>query len=119
MSKIKIPTDHHYYCHTNNYYSNDGAMDFCCFDDFEGEWMGDDLDIDYNLVFRFDIKEKYDDEDNIIKGKFRAEIFFILQRKGIFRPVTVDNITRKEAKKIIKWLQPHWDYLKDIWSPLS
>lgn len=113
-------TDHSYYCSESNYYvsgyENHGRCDYETWADFKEEWLDpdDSLDDDYNHVFRFDIKES---EEN--PGTFSLWLFFMLQRKGIFRPVRVKHIFAEDIPEIDNFLQDRWEYMKGQWKEIS
>lgn len=119
------PTDHRYYCSNSNYYvdgyQNFGRCDYDTWKDFIDEWCVSvingkpiEFDDDLNHLFRFDICER--DEHS---GEFSLHMFFILQRKGIFRPVIVRKITEADIPEIEKFLRSRWEYLKGQWSEFS
>ena len=101
---------HHYYCNDSNFYSNDPAQFYDNWEDFYSEFG--DADLDYNLVFRWDLKEKE-------AGEFYLQIFFMLQRKGIFKPVWIDRVKEENLPEIISFLTPYWEKLNQLWQPLS
>lgn len=113
-------TNHSYYCSDSNYYvdghSNFGLCEYDTWNDFKDDWLlpNNALDDDYNHVFRFDILEK--DEDS---GEFELWLFFILQRKGIYRPVWIKNIEEKDMEEIEQFLKDRWNYLKKQWEEIS
>lgn len=106
-----LAVEHSYYCSNTNYYSLKVTYHFPTWDDFVVE-MGD-LDKDLNLLFRFDIKEN--EETN----KYYAELFYMQQRKGKFVICIVDEVKDKDADSIKKYLKEYWDYIKELWSPIS
>lgn len=109
--------DHSYYCATNNYFDSDTPKHWDDITDFLEEFGN--ADIDYNLVFRWDVKA-YDLEEG--DGKYQdyyAEIFMMHQRKGLFLSHTIDTVTEKEIPMLREYLQKHWEYLKGIWEPIS
>lgn len=109
-------TNHRYYCSESNYYvggrDNFGRCDYENWEDFKEEWLFTDgtLDDDYNHLFRFDIVEK---EDSL--SRFSLHLFFILQRKGIYRPVFIKNITEDNIPEIESFLKKRWNYLQNQW----
>lgn len=119
---------HAYYCNADNYYSNDCSQTFSSIDSFLEEEI--DADIDYNLVFRWDWEEKVEEEstDACVQSKRqkileddipgKLSIFFMGQRKGQFRSVSV-SVTRKDEAKVIQYLKPRWEYLQALWKPLT
>lgn len=127
--KIKLKeTNHSYYCQDSNYYvggengKNFGRADYDTWSDFKEEWLNKDLwiDHDYNHCFRFDIKEKYDsEEDTEIKGEYSLHLYYMLQRKGNFVPVNIKTITDKDMEEVNQYLEQCWNYLKEQWFELS
>ncbi len=117
-------TNHSYYCSESNYYingySNYGRSEYDTWDDFEVDWCLCDgrLDDDYNHVFRFDITKKLGEDDEPT-GEFQLWLFFILQRKGIYRPVWIKNIKQEDMPDIEQFLRLRWEYLKNQWSEFS
>jgi hypothetical protein len=107
--------EHPYYCSDSNFYSNEPrqryetATEFL--DDFE------DADIDMNLVFRWDVKPR--GESGADMGRYCAEVFMMLQRKGIFKPIYIAHINEPEAERFEKYLAEHYETLKEIWAPFG
>lgn len=115
------PTEHSYYCSESNYYvnghNNFGRNECADWHDFKVDWIGNDameLDDDYNHLFRFDIIENEDKP-----GEFKLLLFFILQRKGIFRPVVIHRITQEDMPEIEAFLSQRWQYMKSQWREFS
>jgi hypothetical protein len=123
-------TNHSYYSSENNYYvgnshgENYGRCEYDTWNDFKEEWLdiGDDhlgIDIDYNLCFRFDILQHRDEEtDDLIDG-YSMWLFFILQRKGIYRPVLIKNITDSDMVEVEIFLKRQSAYIKELWKEIS
>lgn len=118
-------TEHNYYCSNANYYVGNGNGEnygLCTHEnwtEFQEEWLLNDgtLDDDFNHVFRFDVREKEDDEGNAT-GEFYLMLYFVLQRKGIFRPVRINQITKEDMPSIKDFLSGRWDYLREQWVEL-
>lgn len=106
-----LAVKHDYYCSDSNYYSREAAQKYDTFTEFYEEFH--DADIDYNLCFRWDIKEFEES-----KGKYWMEIFLILQRKGIFMPVHISRVLEDEVDLILTYLKPHKEKLASLWQPL-
>ena len=74
-------------------------------EDFMEEW--DTTDMDMNLVFRWDWEKPqscdYDDPEEI-PDHDTLRVFFMLQRKGIFMPITV-SVTETDEPAVREWLQ--------------
>lgn len=116
------PTSHSYYCNDGNYYSNDSLVVFQTWSEFKESWMNDDLSIDhdYNHCFRFDIVNKYDsDTDEELEGVFSLKLYMILQRKGIFISITIEEIEDSDMMEIKKYLSDCWDYIKGQWEEFN
>jgi endo-1,4-beta-D-glucanase Y len=112
-------TKHSYYCSDRNYYvdgrQNWGRCDYDTWADFKSDWFDETqyvIDDGYNHLFRFDIFEKDD-------GGYGMYLFFILQRKGIFRPVRILTITEDDLPDIEDFLFFRWEYLKRQWAEFS
>lgn len=108
--------NHPYYCHDNNYYSNDAAMQFDTATDFLDCFA--DADIDMNLCFRWDVYEREDELGNAT-GAYRAGVFIMLQRKGIFKPCSIRSIGEHEVERFVEYLQMHHETLHRMWNPIS
>jgi len=113
--------DHDYYCNEGNYFSNDCGSEFSSFSDFilqEG-----DSDIGLNLIFRWDWDENHPETgQSTFNGdpyyrNGKLKLFFIGQRKGLFRFSIID-VCRKDEDEVIKFLQPRMQYLFSLWQPL-
>lgn len=113
MLELKA-TDHHYYCNDSNYYKNGVQCIYSDWQEFKDEWEPEKLDIDYNHIFRFDIKQAEDDEGNPI-DRHELYLYFMLQRKGSFVPVWIKKITQEDMAEIDAFLKMYWEYMKHQW----
>lgn len=116
------PTNHSYYCSTARWdQRRDEVAEFDCWEDFKDDWCpkGITYDDDLNHLFRFDFQYKYEDETDDNTGPMQLLLFFMLQRKGLFVPVTVNNITEADMPEITEFLQKRWEYLKGQWTEFS
>lgn len=109
--------NHPYYCSESNYYSNDAAMHFDTATDFLDCFEG--YDIDLNLCFRWDVRENMNDDDTAGIGTYYAEVFLMLQRKGIFKPCSIRSIGEHEVARFVEYLQKHHETIHRMWSPIS
>lgn len=118
---------HPYYCNEGNYFARGGecSCHYQRWQDFVAE-QGDD-DLDMNLVFRFDwdAPRKYGDPNEPIAWQgdenYRDSIlklFFIGQRKGLYRWVTID-VCRADEPAVREWLTERWQHMRTLWEPLS
>lgn len=119
--------NHPYYCNEGNYFARDTDCHtyYPRWQDFVEE-QGDS-DLDMNLVFRFDWESprKDGDPDEPIEWKgdenYRdclLKLFYMGQRKGIYRWVTVD-VCRADEPAVREWLKTRWDHMRLLWEPLS
>jgi len=122
--------NHPYYCCESNYFASGDDKEACyChyprWQDFIDEQGNNDLDL--NLVFRFDWEaphEKGDPEKPIVwQGDeyYRdsvLKLFFMGQRKGYYRWVTID-VCRADEPNIREWLQIRWDHMRKLWEPFT
>lgn len=112
-----LAVEHSYYCSQENYYSTDCSHEFMTFQDFLSEW--DDSDLDMNMIFRWDVKKKYDESTGEYIDKYRMLLFVMLQRKGIFMSLLIDEVTDEDVPAILEFLKPRLDYIKELWLPLE
>lgn len=104
--------DHPYYCAEANWYSNEAYLRYDSWAYFIEDWG--DLDLDLNHVFRWDWHEP--DEDNT---HGRLQIFVMLQRKGLFKPIDVFGVTPEDEPSVRAWLERHWDKIGEMWAPIA
>jgi len=111
---------HPYYCEEENYYSKDAMRSFKSFKGFFDE--EGDADMDYNLLFRWDWLEEdpetgesnYSGDDYYRNG--RLLLFFMGQRKGLYRSVSVE-VCRADEPKVIEYLRLRWEHMQLLWAP--
>jgi len=113
---VEMSCYHSYDCSDNNYFNSSTSCTFNTATEFLEEF--EDSDEDYNLVFRWDITEKTDDNDKTT-GEYNASVFFVLQRKGYFLPTFIENITPSELPRFKRFLKIRWEHLESLWSPIS
>ena len=112
----QLAVDHPYYCSDSNYYSNDPTGKFATWADFYKDW--NDMDLDMNMLFRWDIKVCKDEENEQIEPEYYMELFYMLQRKGIFKPIHIELIEEADADQIIAFLSVRYAHLQSMWEPL-
>ena len=113
--------NHPYCCNEGNYYSNDCGATYRSWPDFiaaEG-----DSDLDYNLIFRWGWLEEDEDGTPTYAGdgnyrNGRLLIFFMGQRKGLYRYAEVD-ICRADEPSVRAFLEPRLAHLLRLWAPLA
>lgn len=103
--------DHNYYCSAGD------TQEYENWQDFLDEWDG--VDRDYNFVFRFDVRgDNVGWEQDLEEGQRLLRLYYILQRKGLILEVNV-TFLESEEEAVKAWLQVRFDYLKEMWLPLS
>ena len=112
MKKHLWEIEHPYYCNEGNYYSCDCSQHYKSWTAFIEE--EGDSDFDLNLVFRWDWQ--FLDEEKTSK-KQQLKVFWVNQRKGIFRSSTVD-VCKDNEDSVREWLNPRLKHLIKLWEPL-
>lgn len=116
--------DHPYYCNEGNYYAPGREQPFTEYGRL-AEFLSEnaDSDFDMNLVFRWDWSEDnddgeptYDGDENYRNGKLK--IFWMGQRKGLYRWTVID-VCRADEPKVIEFLRPRLAHLLSLWAPLT
>jgi hypothetical protein len=105
---------HDYYCSNSNFYSNDPNYNWENWEHFYSEFH--DSNIDMNLVFRFDLFLKNEDDD---EEGYCLYIYMMHQRKGIFAPHIIESIKEENYQEIMEFLGKHFEKIKQIWEPFS
>lgn len=134
MTKLK-DTNHDYGgIIPGNFYSNEPNGFYNSWNKFKNEWWGfhskkppfENYDDTYHFLFRFDVN-KYCNEDNCKylncqeeginhDSIYELELYFLLQRKGIYSKVTIHDISEEDWKEIQIWLKGRKAYLDKVWS---
>lgn len=116
---------HPYYCAEGNYFARGPAeqptTSFRAWAEFVEEEGA--ADMDYNLLFRWDWREGGDWELPPFNGDVyyrngRLLLFFMGQRKGLYRWITVE-VCRADEPAIRDWLRPRFARLLDLWAPFA
>lgn len=120
-------TNHKYHCSENNFYvgnqedENCGRSEYETWKEFKKAWLDEDgtIDCDYNLCFRYDILQNRNSEtDEPIEG-YSLWLFFIFQRKGIYKPVLIRSLIESDMEELDKFLKLQWAYMKSQWSEFN
>jgi hypothetical protein len=114
--------EHPYYCNEGNYFASEKVgTDYRTFSEFlEAEGSQDE---DLNLIFRWDWQEGEDHElptyngDNYYRNG-RLMLFYMGQRKGLYRYVSVE-VCRADEPAVIEFLKPRWEHMKLLWEGIS
>lgn len=110
-------TKHDYQkCLMGNFYDSKCTAEYSSWEEFKTTHLGfcgknfNDFDDRYHFVFRYDI-HKQDDEN------YELELCMMLQRKGIYTHLYIENITQEELDTEVEaWLKGRCEYLKNLWS---
>lgn len=115
--------NHPYYCNLGNYYSNEPGDEFKTWQGFYENYK--DADFDMNLIFRWDWEALESDDkgepiwkDDIYYRDGRLEIFWMGQRKGLYR-FSVIQVCKADEPEIIAFLKPRYLHLLKLWEPFN
>ncbi len=117
MNLKELVVKHPYYCETSNYYSNAPHLVWETMTEFLDEY--EQADIDMNLIFRWDVINRSEDEVGQDAGRYRAEVFMMHQRKGIFAPHDINHVNEVEVERFVELARKHWETLMHLWEPIS
>jgi hypothetical protein len=107
--------DHPYHCASGCFFQPDCHETHASWRDFHDAWG--DSDNDYNLLFRWDWKQREDD-DGKPTGEHRLCLFYFLQRKGY--PISHEvAVTVEDEPAIHEWLRAKWQHMRSLWAPLA
>ena len=108
----------------------DSSLSYETFDEFLEEWHNADLDM--NMIFRWDWERlnsaEYEkefcelpDKESLNKcGVYsRLKLFYMMQRKGCKKFVSVEKMEDADHDKVVEFLLPRLEYIKKLWSPLE
>lgn len=116
--------DHPYYCNEGNYYAPGNDQPHAHHRSW-AEFISEEgnSDFDMNLVFRFDWKERDEDDEPTYNGDdyYRngvLSVFYMGQRKGLYRWATVE-VCRADEPAVLEFLRPRWEYLRQLWEGVS
>lgn len=98
---------HSYYCAEDNYFGGQCHSEFRSWQAFLEE--EGNADLDYNLLFRWDWDRK----------EKTLTLFWVGQRKGLFRSTTINAMHPDEEPSVRAWLEWRWHHLQSLWAPLS
>ncbi len=105
MTTLKdLAVKHDYYCEPRSVGYYDTWKDFYL--------VFKDMDIDLDLIFRWDIQE---DDD----GSFSMDVFMMQQRKGHYMSKVIRNVDEEDVPAILDLMGRHWARLQSIWTPIS
>ena len=112
MKKRLADHKHHFsnQISAENFHSRKAGLVYQTFDDFYDDFST--ADINWNLIFRWDVKRRE-------TGSCFCELHMLQQRKGAYTPILIEELREKDEIELLDFLQAHWDYLQDIWAPLS
>lgn len=126
--------DHPYYSSESNFFSRDYHTDYDSWAEFIQDEGRNDKDL--NLLFRWDwdASYSYSEEDGVTpqtveerrafadrydddEKAWTLKLFFILQRKGIYRAVEV-AVCKSDEPAVREFLAGYVAHLRLVWEPL-
>ena len=111
--------DHLYYCNEGNYYAPGREQPFCEYASWAEFFAAEgDSDRDYNLLFRWDWREADPEEKNWGNKHEVLMLFWIGQRKGLYRWTQV-RVTKDDEPVVRAFLADRFAHLKKLWEPLT
>lgn len=118
---------HPYYCRESNFHVGSREKSFGSYQEWDSwaEFIEEygKSDLDMNLVFRWDWKKETEpsewDEPDEWFPRNELWIFFMLQRKGCFRPLCIKNMRDEDEPSVIEFLKPRLAHLIKLWEPLD
>jgi hypothetical protein len=111
--------DHPYYCSEDNFYKLGLHNRFESWAEFtETTFFSGDPDL--NLVFRWDWHSwrRHPDASRRSDSPDALELFFVLQRKGIFCSATIP-VTDEDEPAVRSWLSERAKTITALWAPLD
>lgn len=117
MSKHLWEIKHPYYCHDGNYFTGESV------ETEYGSWTNfleeeGDSDFDMNLLFRWDWHEADPDEEKLGNSTAVLKLYWMGQRKGLYRYSTV-HVTDADEPAVIEWLTNRWQHIRLLWEGIS
>lgn len=106
--------EHPYYCSESNYFNNECTLRFSSWASFLKE--EGDADLDMNLVFRWDWKDSELSADEDL-NQDELCLFYVGQRKGLFRSVIV-QLDKRDEGSVRDWLLARAAHIRVLWEPL-
>ncbi len=73
-----------------------------------------DADLDMDFLYRWD----WHDYTSVEGQSDELELFWMMPRKGIMVRATV-SVEKTDEPAVRAWLTPRWEYMRNMWSPLS
>lgn len=112
----------HLWEYDHDYYGADGGYQnsYESFADFLEDWDHWEPG-GMNFLYRFDWhdwreeRKKYPEETG---PDFELQVFYLLPRKDVLISNSI-AITPEEEPAVREWLKKHWNYIKELWAPIS
>lgn len=112
-----IAVDHSYFCSMQNAFNSQIGLTFENWESFFKEWG--EYDLDLALLFRWDIKERSDEVDQLKFGKFYMELFLLKQKRGVFVPIYIRSVVEENVDEITTYLNTRYIHIHQLWQPIS
>ena len=74
-----------------------------------------------NMLYRWDWHAwhlEYPNDHPNGSESHELELFWMMPRKGIMARDTI-TVTPADEPAVRAWLEPHWQYMRDLWEPLA
>lgn len=109
MELRDLLVEHDYYASPVNYDNAEAGYTYNNWKEFYDIFK--DADISLNLVYRWDLTKDND--------QYELQVVHIDQRKGIYRPMFINNIVKENVDEIEQYLTAHFEYISNMWQPIS
>lgn len=111
--------DHPYYCNQGNYFARGSEQPTETYESWAEFLEAEgDSDFDMNLVFRWDWRKADPDEEHWGNETDVLLLFYMGQRKGLYRWLEV-QVTDADEDAVKAWLLPRWEHLKLLWEGVA
>jgi len=112
-----LAANHSYFCSLQNAFNSQIALSYEKWESFFEEWGTHDLDL--ALLFRWDIKERTDEVEELKYGKYYMELFLLKQNKGVFLPIYIRSVKEDNVNEISDYLDSRFIHIQELWKPIG
>jgi hypothetical protein len=110
---------HPYYCNQGNFFAPGMQQPFERYESWQDFHVSEgNSDFDMNLAFRWDWRKADPDEESWGNETDVLLIFWMGQRKGIYRWSEIE-VTDSDENAIREWLTARWNHLRLLWEGIS
>jgi hypothetical protein len=111
MELKDLLVEHDFYASPTNYDCFTAGETYNSWNEFYAEYK--DADLDYNLVFRWDLELAEDGET------YDLNLIHIKQSKGRYVSIVIINITKENTDEIEQYLTANFQKMMKNWQPIS